>query len=271
MSPTLFIFDFDDTLFPTERYCAMVGRNKKFNPFNTPAQAAAMANLEEEIISLFKTCLSQGPVFIVSNGSLEWLDGVLARYMVQLSTLIVENSIPVISARDEAGGDPNASRMTTKVKIFEREFLNMFENPAEGRLVSVGDGQPERHAVQELKKKYPEATLLEICFVEQPNMHALLFQIKVTQDIVGDLPKLKAKNGVFVLQPPPGPRIRITPGGYEAIAPAPAEPTLMQRMPWPIRLVFDLVRLPFVVGRWLIRERLSALLFGEENNHLLPH
>lgn len=277
MSVTLFIFDFDDTLFPTGEYLNQKQRRKYAIPFSTPAQEAAISNIEEEVISLFKTCLSQGPVKIVSNASHKWLDQTLASYMVRLSTFIVDNNIAVVSARDEALNGPCGPKLTWKTKVFEREFLNTFENPSESSMVSVGDGEPELYAVQKLGDKYPGAKLVNIRFVEDPSMDALLTQIKVCKDIVSDLPKSRPPMASFQMHPPrprrptrpvpPVPRTRRNGVPAPAPAAAPVRPTLMQRIR---RYVPECVRVPFEVGRWFTVWCIRGLMLGEEDRPLLP-
>lgn len=163
----MFIFDYDDKLFPTTLFGFLEERNKRITPFRVPDQAAALAELEEATIRLLEKCLRYGKVKIVSNGSMEWLAWSFSAYMRPLRTFLQNNHIPVISAYDEVGWCAPRDPMKWKRTIFEREFVDTFLNFSEARLISIGDGRPELVAMDSLMTRYPEANLNSFRFAKK--------------------------------------------------------------------------------------------------------
>lgn len=114
----LFLFDCDDTLFPSAEWRASKTRDLK--PLRTPEQAGEIAELEEATISLLKKCLQYGQVKIVSNAQAKRLEWASTKYMLPLSQFLEENGIPVISARDQIGPSAPYESVKWKSKVFKR-------------------------------------------------------------------------------------------------------------------------------------------------------
>eukprot|EP01066_Platyproteum_vivax_P020094 Platyproteum_vivax@DN789_c0_g1_i1.p1 len=142
----LMVFDWDDTLFPSNFYDAVCHRrldNKALLKFDLKAH------------QLLKAAQKKATVKIVSNANFNWLRKTMA-FMPLTRELLNNKGIEVISAREE---NPKMPSHIAKTRIFHR--LLRGENFQ--KLTSVGDGVAE-YLSAHIMKAYYDITV-QVCTI----------------------------------------------------------------------------------------------------------
>ena len=147
---TLFIFDWDDTLLPSSWL--------KQNGFNISGSNITGTTKEMfyecEQVALHISALIEytkqfGQVIIVTNATKSWVEFSCTTFMPSIAKMVL--ALPIISAADLYGGykDPHI----WKKFAFQREVLELafpLPTPEQRTIISIGDSDSERFAVQSL-------------------------------------------------------------------------------------------------------------------------
>ena len=97
---SIFIFDWDDTLFPTS-FLMKEGIIKK-NVNNISEEIKILLTiLEKTCINILELAINKGNVYIITNSSINWINYSSKIYFPKLITIL--DKIKIISARDEYG------------------------------------------------------------------------------------------------------------------------------------------------------------------------
>ena len=215
ISKTLFIFDFDDTLFCT----------KYFDSFSLPYQdiftykiSLEQANpclfkeikeLEKVIIELFvKLQNNNYDVVIVSNADMKWITNCLTHFLEELKEYINENNMKVYSAKNlfsnlltEKNMEKGQRESTGwKIKCFEKVIKDLYSEENENNInetsmdlnvISIGDGEDEKKAVFKLnKKKFNFCQNLQSKFIrmiDYPSASSIITQLEYLKNNINEI------------------------------------------------------------------------------------
>ena len=184
---SLFIFDWDDTLFPT----SFLVKEGISNEDNLPEELIKLFNiLEEIIINILNYVIEKGDVYIITNSSIGWFKYSSDKYYPNLGNLL--DKIKIISARDEYEKIYPGQNKFWK----EKAFLNLKKeiNPKlVTNIICFGDSIIELEAGKTLACKLNEAFVKTIKFKENPEIEDLIKQLNLINEKIGFIYS-KAKN-----------------------------------------------------------------------------
>lgn len=149
----LIVYDFDDTLFPSESYVMHAFRSNNITIMNE------IDNLMSELLN---KSLNIGDVMILSDGDSSWLKEILSHLPKSRET--IHNRIPIISTivRYEKWH----RKLIEHYKSF---FMATTDLKSYTNIVNVGDGQHEKMATNSLRKLYPTKKIKHISFIYKPS------------------------------------------------------------------------------------------------------
>lgn len=154
---TVIIFDWDNTIMPTDFVVLNFDKSEKFiGPFKVPPkQRQQLEKLEDAALKCFAEASKLGEVIILTNGLGNWPEYSAKLFMPKLLPLLQNTT--VVSARDDYESLYPEDYTRWKVEKFRDELSRIWKmspslfcypiNP-ELQIVSVGDGEAERIAVK---------------------------------------------------------------------------------------------------------------------------
>jgi hypothetical protein len=215
ISKTLFIFDFDDTLFCTKYFDSFslpyqdIFTYKISLEQTNPCLFKEIKELEKVIIELFVKLQSNNyDVVIVSNADMKWITNCLTHFLEELKEYIHENNMKVYSAKNLFSNSPNMKsteqghRESTgwKIKCFEKVIKDLYSDENENNInetsidlnvVSIGDGEDEKKAVLKLnKKKFNFCQNLQSKFIrmiDYPSASSIITQLEYLQNNINEI------------------------------------------------------------------------------------
>jgi hypothetical protein len=170
---TIFIFDWDDTLFFTTHINP--SENNTFF-YESQSEKKFMNRIEFYVSEILNKALSKGEVLIITNSGDGWVNACTKFYYPNLIPIL--KKIKIISARDlyqkEYPNDPT----TWKIKAFndlKKRFK--FEKCIVSNIICIGDNNGEIIAAQKLGAEFDNCLVKTIKFKEKPNLKELIKQI----------------------------------------------------------------------------------------------
>jgi len=175
---TLFIFDWDDTLFFTSHLNP--SEENLFLYINSKEQKM-MSTIEFYIKQILNKALSKGTVLIITNSSEGWVEACVKFYYPNLIPIL--RYVNIISARHLYSNKYPGKPLTWKVRAFNdlRSIFN-FEKCHITNIVSIGDDNGEMIAAQKLGEKINNCIVKTIKFREEPNLQELIKQLILIND-----------------------------------------------------------------------------------------
>jgi hypothetical protein len=184
---SLFIFDWDDTLFPTT-FLINEGIIEKDNLSEELRNNFNM--LEDIIINILNFALSKGDVYIITNSSIVWFKYTFYKYFTNLKNII--NKINIISARDEYEDIYPGENKTWKEKAFLSLRKNININLVTN-IICFGDSEFELEAGKLLASRINESFVKRIKFKKNPGIEDLIKQLNLISNKI-DYIYSRAKN-----------------------------------------------------------------------------
>lgn len=205
-SHTLFIFDFDDTLFCTKYFDTFslsyqdIFSCKVSLEETNPSLVKEVKELENSIIDLLvKLIQSNYDIVIVSNADMKWINNCLTHFLPELKDFIEENELKIYSAKNLFSNLTNKS-VEWKVKAFKKTLYDLYgkvdgyetkcDYETEIKAVIIGDGLDEKKAVFRLKKetKFTQLTTKFIQMILFPSAASIILELKyIEQNFVNIL------------------------------------------------------------------------------------
>lgn len=182
---TIFIIDWDDTLFPTTWYF-----NKNINKFELENK---MKELDKELNKFLSIILKLGRVVIISNASYEWIIE-SSKFLYEVKKKIENKEIIIVSARQLYQHKTNINNW--KVFTF-RDYLK--NNNHYNNIISIGDAEYEYNALVELYKNNRNKYYKTIKFMKYPNFNNLLIQINILNKIIKNIYCKKQNNDMIFI------------------------------------------------------------------------
>lgn len=203
----LFIFDWDDTIFPTSEVLSnmhpqvQVTNDGTIIDVSDSNNASAKRQFDEKMRVLEKTLgallehvSKRGVVFIVTNSQTGWVHLSVEKYLPSMLPMI--KAIPVISAHDiyaAKSPKPNADLEPEKFNDWLSDakkwaILTIIEQRRHEihKVISIGDGLSERSAVLDLSRE-TGITACSIKMCERPSLDLLIIQQKYLMGVLDDV------------------------------------------------------------------------------------
>lgn len=176
---TIFIFDWDDTLFFTSE----INPTKKrtgfdFSSVKQEKSKQKIKEIENLITQILQKCLDKGEVFIITNSDEGWVETSTKLFYPNLFPIL--KKIKIISARNLYSKDfPNE-----KEKWKEKAFIDLPEKFGYNldvltNIICLGDDEGDINAGKMLAKEFRECCLKTIKFRENPGLKELIKQLKL--------------------------------------------------------------------------------------------
>ena len=170
---TLFIFDWDDTLFFTTHLNP--SKNNTFF-YESKNEKRLMNTIEYYVVEILNKALSKGTVLIITNSSDGWVHSCAKFYYPNLMPIL--DKIKIISARELYQKEFPTEPMIWKVKTFndlKKKFS--FEKCVVSNIICIGDDNGEIIAAKKLGESFSNCLVKTIKFRDKPNLTDLIKQI----------------------------------------------------------------------------------------------
>jgi len=167
---TLFIFDWDDTLFPTHWF--VTNDIKIDKEIDAGRYILYFTELDAQIYRLLKLASDMGTVLIVTNAVKHWIN-IATRLLPKTATLIKER-VTIFSARDLYRD--KYEMKDWKIQTFNNELADYVEMAKQ--IISIGDSDLEHNALISLLN-ITTINLKAIRLVATPTYDILIDQINM--------------------------------------------------------------------------------------------
>ena len=170
---TLFIFDWDDTLFFTTHLNP--SKNSTFF-YQSKTEKKLMNTIEYYIAEILNKALSKGTVLIITNSSDGWVHACAKIYYPNLIPIL--NKIKIISSRELYQNEYPAEPIIWKIKTFN-DLKNKFnfEKCSLKNIICIGDDNSEIIAGQKLGENFENCLVKTIKFRDKPNLTVFVKQV----------------------------------------------------------------------------------------------
>lgn len=189
----LIVFDWDDTLFPTNTLQtaeAVLGLEGAFRLFEDSLRQHAVA-----VEQLLRAASKMGRVCILTLAAHGWVENTARLYLpgLDLPQLLEELCVPIYYAREWAEGDVDNCdfdelknmKMAALVQALGDAYADVEPSSQTLNVVSIGDSNVERLATQELLTTWANRGMLlnkpsskTIKLVEKPALQTLTFELR---------------------------------------------------------------------------------------------
>ena len=168
----LFIFDWDNTLFPTTFLT-----KEEIIDNNLPEEYIEIFSiLEKSIIKIFNLAIDKGDVYIITNSSIGWVEFSINKYFPNLQKLL--DKIHIISARNEYEdsypGEPKIWKIHAFLNLKQKLDLSVPTN-----IICFGDSIVELNAGKKLASKINNSFIKTLKFQEIPEPEDIIKQLNV--------------------------------------------------------------------------------------------
>jgi hypothetical protein len=170
---TIFIFDWDDTLFFTTH----LDPSKNSMRFNESALEKKMIrSIEYYVEEILSKALNKGTVLIITNSSEGWVEYCVYSYYQNLIPLLKQ--INIISARTLYEQEFPSEPLTWKIKTFNdlTQKFN-FEKCLLTNIICIGDDNSEIIAAKKLANNFENCLVKTIKLRESPKLKELIKQL----------------------------------------------------------------------------------------------
>lgn len=181
---TLFILDWDDTLFPTN--WVMKNGINLMNSSIREQYTIYFQELDRVLSSFLKNTTTMGKVVIVTNALLDWIH---ISSIVLPKTYVLLKKIKIVSARGTYKSK-SSNMMDWKMMAFHDVVDEEFQDESLMHVISVGDAEYEYQALIALNKKKntgEKKYLKSVRFVKNPSHDTLIEQLEMLNLAIQDV------------------------------------------------------------------------------------
>jgi hypothetical protein len=172
---TLFILDWDDTLFPTN--WVMKNNISLSDPNNLNNYINYFQELDRILAKFIEKTINLGKVIIVTNALPAWIE-LSSVFLPKTSHLL--QKVKIVSARKNYR-HKSSNMMDWKILAFRDIIDNEFKNPSTVNIISIGDAEYEYQALIALNdyNKQTKKILKSVKFMREPTHEILIDQLEV--------------------------------------------------------------------------------------------
>ena len=170
---TLFIFDWDDTLFFTTHLNQF--KNKVFF-YGNANEKRMIKTIESYIKDILNKALSKGTVLIITNSSKGWVEACAKFYYKNLISFL--KNIYILSARELYQEQYPKDPVSWKIKTFDdlKKVYN-FEQCLITNIICFGDDKCEIIAAKKLGENINNCLIKTVKFRDKPNLEEMIKQL----------------------------------------------------------------------------------------------
>ena len=174
----LFIFDWDNTLLPTN----FMSQEEIIDDEYLPEKYEEIFSiLEKAIINVIKFCINKGDVYIITNSSIGWVEFSTNKFYPNLKKYI--EKIGIISARSLYENTYPGNLKAWKEKAF-LNLKNKINLKIPSNIICFGDSIVELEAGKKLASKINNSFIKTIKFKENPDPEDLIRQLNSIADML---------------------------------------------------------------------------------------
>ncbi|CEL93768.1 unnamed protein product [Vitrella brassicaformis CCMP3155] len=166
----LTIFDWDDTLFPTNIVKALRVEQRRALYYKGGKWTS----------DLLLAAAAIGEVAVISNGNPSWLEEAVGlKGYEEVRRVLQQHTIPVISARQHAHINGRGKTSSTGWKMScVADLLAVYKGKGLrfGRVVTIGDSTVDMAALEASRGVLPGASLVKVLLVEKPSESTLMLE-----------------------------------------------------------------------------------------------
>lgn len=180
------IYDWDDTLFPTT-----VITSNKYNNFSSEVSQVSylisnIDNIKSEIKhldiliqKLLEKSSKLGYTIIITNATRSWIRETASKYYPNTFQYMMNNNIPVISAREYSNNN-NINNMNEWKNATFKYFLTTFinKNSNISNIISIGDSLFEKNALNNfgyhINRHQKQVNIKTVKYINNPNVQNVL-------------------------------------------------------------------------------------------------
>ena len=184
-SNNIIIFDWDDTLCPTTVITSSIFNQitpimKSISNLVIDYNKKELEILDKVNVQLLNTALSNSTVAIISNADDIWIKKTGEDFLPLTFSFIINNNIPIISARKFSLQKNIKNHHIWKDFTFHHYLLNEFNNNNINTILSIGDSILEQRALENFSKflKLHNKSIYSktIKYIDKPNIESLIKQ-----------------------------------------------------------------------------------------------
>ena len=168
----LFIFDWDNTLFPT----TFLTKEEIIDNILPEEYIEIFSILEKSIIKIFNLAINKGDVYIITNSSIGWVEFSIDKYLPNLKKFL--DKIHIISARNEYEdvypGEPKIWKMNAFLNLKKMIDLSLPTN-----IICFGDSIVELNAGKKLASTINNSFIKTLKFKEIPEPEDIINQLNL--------------------------------------------------------------------------------------------
>lgn len=170
----VFVFDFDDTLFPTTYFNS--------NNFSIPNEIVS-----KSIINLLTAALRYGKVFIITNANKDWIT-LCSKHLPLFNNIL--SAVELISVR-ELQLDKGLDFSLWKTEAFHQTLKPLFDNNYNHHLIAFGDNIYDHTAAVSIRNTYINVLVTSIRMCISPSLNQLLEEHKSLHSIIENFSDLE--------------------------------------------------------------------------------
>lgn len=180
---TLFILDWDDTLFPT--HWVMKNNINLMTPYARDQYIIYFQELDRVLSKFLNKVNELGKVIIVTNAILDWIE--LSSVVLPQTYSILKN-IKIISARS-IYRHVSSEMMDWKILAFRDVIKDEFQNTSLINIISIGDAEYEYQALINLNNwnTKTKKILKSVRFMKDPSHDILIDQLEVLNNAIPNI------------------------------------------------------------------------------------
>lgn len=186
MDNNIFVFDFDDTIFPTssvKRYY-----NEFTESFELPLELIDNLQLHDNLVhQLFTEIINHnGTILIFTNASFSWIEEMLYYYMPKTSDFIDYTNIMIVSCYDNVTQFISDKIRNDIDPILWKYFMlsTILSSISYHNLYNIGDSHHEMTAMTMVHSELSNCTLINLKINETDNIFDYIHQFNRIIDFV---------------------------------------------------------------------------------------
>lgn len=176
----LFLFDWDDTLFPSTFF----NNHGYYSVNKLPKKIQYKIKLLENIIlDIFRNIIPFGELVIITNSDKKWVK-LTCKLFMPLLNLFMEKNVLRISAKNVYDAKYPGEPIMWKAKVMKHILKKFYGEHKNRYVVSVGDSIIENTAIRTVSRLLDIDTITVIKFIEAPTINQLRSQLIQFKDYV---------------------------------------------------------------------------------------
>ena len=174
---SLFIFDWDDTLFCTSEIS--INNLLDENYIIPKEKKIKFLKLENEVKKVLQNCIEKGKTYIITNSEPGWVQFSSKKFLPSIVGLL--DKINIISARGLYENQYPYDSFMWKINAFN-DIVSLYDHTLLSNIICIGDSFLEIKAGKNLSNKFTNAFIKTIKFKENPSIDELIMEIRLVNN-----------------------------------------------------------------------------------------